>query len=186
MQLPYIYMGKLQAHINRLDAQEAGKNKPKPMTEPTPVRAKVPRNTYVLGFFNYPGCIVVCNTAREEKGDFVKLAHVSHKGEIMRYFKTNLPADIVERIDQCAFETKEKHEQKLQDEKKVRQLHKEWLLTQGYTREQIIKTYGPFWHNTRPPQPFTDSTLSKKYFYPSRRQSPLICLPTKKGCKEAI
>ena len=144
MQLPYIYMGKLQAHINRLDAQEASKNKPKPMKEPKPVRAKVPRNTYVLGFFNYPGCIVVCNTAREEKGDFVKLAHVSHKGEIMRYFKTNLPADIVERIDQCAFETKEKHEQKLQDEKKVRQLHKEWLLTQGYTREQIIKTYGPF------------------------------------------
>ena len=55
---------------------------------------------FKLGMFQYPGCLVVSNTAVEEDGDYKTVAHISHAGRIKWFVPvTYVPGDALLRIE---------------------------------------------------------------------------------------
>lgn len=75
---------------------------------------------YDLMFGCFGNGTTVCNRAQTEHGDYKIIAHISEGGNV-EYYVDNLPAEVVDRIEQCAADSKQKFQESFLKHEKIRQ-----------------------------------------------------------------
>ncbi|WP_148289383.1 hypothetical protein [Fibrella aestuarina] len=57
---------------------------------------------HVVGYYHYPSCIIVAYNDVVEKGDYMRLARMSHNGRTITYIKKDLPPEVRGEIEAYA------------------------------------------------------------------------------------
>lgn len=104
---------------------------------PAPVYPVCEIPGFSLGCGHLGNGLTIWNRAVEVNRDYPIVAHISEDGEVISWRVKNLPQPAQQYVLDWAAREKNKYAEKKAEEARTLELHKEWLLGQGYTEEQI-------------------------------------------------